>query len=150
MSAKKRQLLAALAVIFNKKGEVLVAKRNQPSLPDAHGKWELPGGGVEFGEDPLYALEREVYEEAGLYVKVLGMIPKVFSNIWHHKKYDSQVFLIGYVCEALLGKIHSSDKELVELQWLDPNKVDYMNSLSGTEEIVKEGEKIWKKLRTHL
>lgn len=149
MSAKKKQFLAVLAIIFNKKGEVLVAKRNQPTLPTAHGKWELPGGGVDFGEDPLYALEREVHEESGLYVKVLAMIPKVFHNIWHDKTYDSQVFLIGYVCEALTGKIHSSDPEVICPQWLDPKKVDYMNSLPGTEELISEGAKIWRKAQTH-
>lgn len=149
MGLRKKQFLAALAVIFNSKGEVLVAKRNQPNLPDAHGKWELPGGGVEFGEDPLYALQREVHEESGLYVRVLAMIPKVFNNTWHHETYDSQVFLIGYVCEALSGKIASSDPEVIEPQWLDPRKVDYMNSLPGTEEIVREGVKLWKKQRVH-
>jgi len=149
MKRKKKQILGVLSIIFNVKGEVLVAKRNQPTLPEAHKKLELPGGGVDFGEDPLYALEREVHEESGLYVKVVGMIPKVFCNIWHHKTYDSQVFLVGYVCEVLKGELRSCDPEVAYLQWINPKKIDFLNSLPSTEELVSEGKKIWEEVQTH-
>ena len=44
-------------------GHLLVA-RVAPGYPGA-GKWTLPGGGIEWGEHPHEALEREVYEESG-------------------------------------------------------------------------------------
>ena len=31
--------------------------------------WTLPGGGLEFGEEPLHALHREVHEETGLEIE---------------------------------------------------------------------------------
>jgi 8-oxo-dGTP diphosphatase len=150
MSRKKKQLVASIAVIFNENDEVLVALRHQPSLPLAHNKWELPGGGVEFEEDPLYALQREVEEETGLTVRVLEMIPQIFHNVWHHKTYDSQVFLFCYVCRVLGGNLHSCDEEVVEPQWLNPSKVDYMNSLPGTKEIIDLGLEIWKNSKTNI
>ena len=37
------------------------------------GKWTLPGGGIEFGEDPEAAMIREVEEETGLRVSSAGL-----------------------------------------------------------------------------
>jgi len=44
-------------------GKLLLIQENQP--PDV-GKWNLPGGKLDFGENPLDAVKREAYEESGL------------------------------------------------------------------------------------
>lgn len=36
------------------------------SLTEVAGRWFLPGGGVDYGEEPINALRREVKEETGL------------------------------------------------------------------------------------
>ena len=48
--------------------EILLA-RLAPYLVDAE-MWTLPGGGIDFGEDPRDAVVREVHEETGLDVEV--------------------------------------------------------------------------------
>ncbi|WP_304441391.1 (deoxy)nucleoside triphosphate pyrophosphohydrolase [Kineosporia sp. R_H_3] len=48
---------------------LLSARRTEP--PHLAGGWELPGGKVEAGEDPVEALHREIAEELGVRV-VLG------------------------------------------------------------------------------
>ncbi|MBN1169771.1 NUDIX hydrolase [Candidatus Micrarchaeota archaeon] len=53
----KIQELNSYMVVFNR-GRVLLLKRGD--------FWEFPGGGVEWGEDPLKAAIRETKEETGL------------------------------------------------------------------------------------
>lgn len=42
-------------------------------VPVDVGFWTLPGGGIDFGEAPVDAMVREVYEETGLTVCALGV-----------------------------------------------------------------------------
>jgi ADP-ribose pyrophosphatase YjhB (NUDIX family) len=40
----------------------------------APGQWTLPGGGVEFGEDPATGVLRELAEETGLTGRITGLV----------------------------------------------------------------------------
>lgn len=66
---KEFQQVAVSGFILNEKGEILMVKRadDDDFLP---GYWEVPGGGTDFGEHPLLAVEREIKEETGLDVEV--------------------------------------------------------------------------------
>lgn len=51
------------------RGEEILLSRLAPYLSTEE-QWTLPGGGIDFGEDPRDAVVREVYEETGLRVRV--------------------------------------------------------------------------------
>ncbi|HSW98935.1 MAG TPA: NUDIX hydrolase [Candidatus Saccharimonadales bacterium] len=70
------------AVIKDVEGRVLL-------LRESDGSWELPGGGLEHGEDPRAALVREVAEETSLTVTWMDSRPEKFWAI--HKQVGSPV-----------------------------------------------------------
>jgi ADP-ribose pyrophosphatase YjhB (NUDIX family) len=63
MPDQPRTRLAAYTLCIDE-GRILLV-RIAPGYPAA-GIWTLPGGGVEFGEDPADAARRELAEESGL------------------------------------------------------------------------------------
>jgi len=62
----RRQRIAAYALI-TRGDEVLLTQMSARTRIE--GRWTLPGGGIDHGEDPREALVREVHEETGLFVE---------------------------------------------------------------------------------
>lgn len=58
----KQFRLCAAAVVFNSEGKVLLGNRIE-TIGDA---WQFPQGGIEDGETPAEAAERELFEETGV------------------------------------------------------------------------------------
>jgi mutator protein MutT len=64
------------AIIFNNKGEVFVAQRG-PKARNETGKWDFPGGSVEFGETCENAVVRELKEEFDIDIEVIELLEVV-------------------------------------------------------------------------
>jgi 8-oxo-dGTP diphosphatase len=64
------------AVIFKAEGRVFLSRRGKEARNEA-GKWEFPGGGLEFGETLEQALAREVMEEYGFEIEVQELLDVV-------------------------------------------------------------------------
>ena len=60
----KNFIVLVTGVLRNKKGEVLLIKRSDRNKT-FKGFWQLPEGKIEFGEQPIETLSRELKEELG-------------------------------------------------------------------------------------
>ncbi len=68
-----KKVYLALKALIIKNGKILIIKRT--SKEDCFkGQWDIPGGGIKFGEDPIEGLKREVKEEAGIDICVIKPI----------------------------------------------------------------------------
>jgi ADP-ribose pyrophosphatase YjhB (NUDIX family) len=97
-----RPVVGVGAVIFRGE-EVLLVRRGQEP---AKGSWSLPGGVVELGEGLVAAILREVHEETGLAVKVLG-ITAVLERIYRdgNDNIPYHYVLIDFACDYLAGDL---------------------------------------------
>jgi 8-oxo-dGTP pyrophosphatase MutT (NUDIX family) len=92
--APRRQRIAAYAVLLRgdaadgEDREVLLTRMSARTR--IRGRWTLPGGGLDHGEEPRAAVRREVYEETGLHVEP-GPVLDVHSTHYTGARADGLV-----------------------------------------------------------
>lgn len=97
-----RPLVGVGAVIFRGEEVLLVRRGQEPQK----GIWSLPGGLVELGEGLEAAIQREILEETGLTVKVLG-VTAVLERIYRDPegRVAYHFVLIDFACDYLAGEL---------------------------------------------
>lgn len=61
------------AVIFNEEGKLFITLRGKEAKNE-RGKWEIPGGSVEYGETFAQAIKREIKEEIGVAIEIMELL----------------------------------------------------------------------------
>jgi len=121
-----------------KNGKILLIKRNDPHRPEYHGKWEFPGGSVEYGETVHANVVREVYEETGYKVKVVKILQHIATDKQSYPTYKYQVYLIPHVCEIIGGKGKPSDAENMGQEFVDLDKVINYDLIGNDKKMFKK------------
>jgi len=118
----KLQRVAAYALILRDEQILLTRLASRIS---ADGKWHLPGGGLDHGENPRDALVREIREETGLDAEV-GDTAHVYSvhlpSMWRQgRKWDYQALRIVYdawvLPDAPAPRVEEVDGSTVAAAW---------------------------------
>lgn len=94
-------------------GAVLLTRLSVVEL-DA-GSWTLPGGGLDWGEEPVAGLEREFFEETGL-VPQVGEVLGLHSFVGTRHT-DIHVIQVVYRVTAGGTLIHELDGTTDQAQW---------------------------------
>ena len=81
--------------------------------------WDLPGGGLEHGEEIFEALRREFREELQVEIEILPREPVIIPT-WH-QKFDDPVLVIAY--EVKLQNEPQTSSEVDEYAYLHPSDI---------------------------
>jgi 8-oxo-dGTP diphosphatase len=90
------------------------------------GLWELPGGRIDVGESAVHAAVRETVEEAGIRVRVVGIVG-LFTDPAHVVRSVSgevrQQFVVCFRAVPLWGRPRPDRSETVEAAWFEPPEI---------------------------
>ena len=116
-----KQAFVGVGVIIICNGRILLEKRK--SEP-GKGKWSIPGGLVELGEEVEQTVIREVKEETGLEVEKPEHID-VVSNLEMDEKgrIKYHFVIIDYFVKLKGGKLKASS-DAAELRWVEFSEVE--------------------------
>ncbi len=110
---------AARVVILDRSQRVFLISGRDPADPSKRPWLEIPGGGIDPGEDSAVAVARELYEETGIEDAEIGPV------IWtQHVEFD-------------FGGIHFDSNERIHVAWCDggewkPKHLEYLEAAAFT------------------
>jgi ADP-ribose pyrophosphatase YjhB (NUDIX family) len=92
------------ALILNKEGKILLGKRSNKTRNE-RGAWEAPGGAVEFGERRIDAIKREMKEELGVDIHIVGVLHTADEIIKKDKQHWIPTTYIARIKDHQVPKI---------------------------------------------
>jgi ADP-ribose pyrophosphatase YjhB (NUDIX family) len=120
---RPRFRVAVAAMIFDETGRILLCEHTYRKFHP----WGLPGGGLEYAENPENGVRREVREETGLEVQVENLLYAESAPNNHH------ISLI-YLCK-IVGGIFQPNDEISQTRFFS---VDALPELLSTEQALIE------------
>ena len=118
-------MVAGIVINQNK---ILIGKRKDEDI--GGGKWEFPGGKIEIGETISKALERELYEELGISVKI-GKELMNYEHVFKTTIYNITFMeIIDYEGE-IRNNAHS------EIKWVKFSNLPEYDFISGDDRFIQ-------------
>jgi 8-oxo-dGTP diphosphatase len=127
--------LAVSAAIFRDDRILLVRRARSPGK----GLYSLPGGRVEFGESLHTALHREVDEETGLKIEIIGLAGwrEVLPGTTGGGHY-----LIMSFASRWIGNEPVLNDEHDDFKWLAPDAIDDLGVTEGLQEVIQAARRV--------
>lgn len=109
------------AVIINNQGKIFLNKRG-PKARNESGKWDFPGGSVEFGEKLEDAIAREIKEEHDFLIEAIELL-EVCNHIIPEENQH-------WVSPTFICKVKAGEPKICELEkceeigWFDFDEIN--------------------------
>ena len=127
--------LTVKAVVCEPSGKILLLKRNSKDING--GKWDLPGGGVDEGEEIDVALKRELQEETGLEAEI-GSLLRISEFFRQNGDVLEEKRGVRYLAFVENDKV-SLSHEHSDFLWLKPEEaLEKFSDADGFEKEKKE------------
>ena len=107
------------AFLINAQGELMLVKRR---VAPFRGYWDVPGGFLEEGEDPIVGLKRELYEELGVRLKNIAL--HGLYQDWYVDQYKLYTINIIYTAQIASGTLKPQD-DISEYQWFTKKTIPW-------------------------
>lgn len=117
-------LPGASAVVADDAGRVLLARRSD------NGRWSVPAGMIDPGEQPADAALREVFEETGVVAEILG-VGGVATHPVEYPNGDRCEYLhVWFRARAVGGALRTDGDESLEVGWFFPDELPELDEWS--------------------
>ncbi len=130
--------VAGVGAVVWREGQVLLVRR---ANPPRRGQWSLPGGAQEIGETVFEAARREVLEETGITIEVLGLVDVVDSI---HRDEDRKVryhyTLVDVFARASAGDAAAAG-DAAEAAWFELGRLPPL--WPETERVIRLAHEMW-------
>jgi 8-oxo-dGTP pyrophosphatase MutT (NUDIX family) len=129
-----QQLIGAIGIIRHPDApeEILVSRRHTDG-----GLYQFCGGTVEFGEDPVETLRREIREEVGIEVVQVAEWPIVVSLMMG----ENHILALNYECTAATIEIPPNPEPEFHTDWVwvDEDEFCTMPMFGSSQVLVQNG-----------
>ena len=122
-----KRVVAALII---KDGKLLVCQRTRHQTMPL--KWEFPGGKIEEGEQPRYALRRELEEELGILATVADEVKRIQHEYPNGGMVELRFFLVREYQREIENRIFR------DIQWVEPKDLPKYDFLEADLTLVQD------------
>jgi 8-oxo-dGTP diphosphatase len=99
------------AIVYDDRGRLLLVRRGD------NGRWSVPAGMVDPGEQPSDAVVREVFEETGVRVMVEGLAGVATHPVVYPNGDRCEYMNVWFRCRPVGGSARPDGDESLEVGW---------------------------------
>ena len=111
-------MIVIAGCIIEKDNKILMVKEAKKKC---YGQWNFPAGHLEENETIKEAAIREVYEETGCKVKLIGVLPVI-----HEFEKNENAIMIRFVAKIEEENIKFNEDEILDVKWIDIEDIKNM------------------------
>ncbi|MFI7427863.1 NUDIX hydrolase [Micromonospora sp. NPDC049836] len=117
-------LYGVSAVVTDDAGQVLLARRGD------NGRWSVPAGTVDPGEQPADALVREVHEETGIRIEIERVAGVATHPVVYPNGDACEYLNVWFRCRAVGGTATPDGDESLAVGWFAPDQLPELDDWS--------------------